>query len=337
MSELRFATTDLTYELSVLARQLWQLADTAGRGPLSVPRYLAVAGFTEGQRRDLAEVIAQLLAAHGATSSPTCTYLSAIDLMKESLQTWPAAGKRISALQTGDAGQGGVLVIEDLDAFGLSSNDPAVAVPVIVGFEDHRRAVQALEATQLLAAVLMAGELPGGPVICLADTPESIDRLLDSEPALRGRFGREYFRARLGPIAAAATVFGDTVAAAAWWHEVLEAAKVSAESLRTVGVSSDVIRAVESATPREAETYAHLIDRACADPMGRLIQLVDNAWRITVHRLMATGGDRSSSMLEERYEPARRRLLIACGLDEYFPEVEEMQRILEAFAARPGM
>ncbi|WP_457180881.1 hypothetical protein [Mycobacteroides abscessus] len=231
------------------------------------------------------------------------------------------AAKGIAALQNGAPGHSGVVMIEDLDAFGLPSSDPDW--------------VQMQGALASMVALAVAGERPGGAVICLADTADSIDRVLDSEPALRARFGRDYFPARLGPITAAAKVFGGTAASAAWWHEMVEAAEVSVESLQTVGVSSDVIQAVESVTRREGETYAHLIERACADPVGRLIQLVHNAWAITILASTATDSESDAAMLKDCYEPARRRLLIACDLDEYSSEVVEMQRGLDAFSARP--
>lgn len=323
MPESFSTTTDLiNFQLSALGRQLWQLADTAGRGSLRSPRYLAVAGPTEPERREIGGVIAQILAAHGAISSPTCTYLSAVNLMNDSLLRWPRAATGIEALQNGAPGHSGVVMIEDLDAFGLPSSDPDW--------------VQMQGALASMVALAVAGERPGGAVICLADTADSIDRVLDSEPALRARFGRDYFPARVGPIAAAAKVFGGTVALAAWWHEVLEATKVSPASLRTLGVSSAVIGSVESVTRREGEAYAHLIDRACADPVGRLVQLVHNAWAITVLASTATNSESAAAMLKDYYEPARRRLLIACDLDEYFPEVAEIQSILDTFASQPA-
>lgn len=327
MPESCSTTIDLiNFRLSALARQLWQLAETAGRESLPAPRYLAVTGPTEPERRAVGEVVAQLLAAHGAVSSPTCTYLSAVNLMNESLQSWPRASTGFSALHSGAPGHSGVVMIEDLDALGLPSNDPASYI-------------QAQAASAVTTDLLMAGERPGGAVICLSDTADAIDRVLDSEPALRTRFGRDYFPARIGPIAAAAKVFGGAVASAAWWHEVLEATNVSARSLQTVGVSSAVIGAVESVTRRDGETYAQLIDRACADPVGRLVQLVHNAWAITILASLATASESAASMLKDYYEPARDRLLIACDLDDkYFtaPEVAEMQSILDTFCSRPA-
>lgn len=157
----------------------------------------------------------------------------------------------------------------------------------------------------------------------------------DAHAGQQDKVGRDYFLAHLEPIASAAHVFGSTVTAAAWLHDVLEDTTVTVADLKSVGVSSTVIQAVQSVTRREDETYSELIDRACADPVGRLVKLVDNAWNITCNpALAATDPQRAASMLKDRYEPARRRLLDACDLDEDSPVVAEMHRILDLAAAR---
>lgn len=157
----------------------------------------------------------------------------------------------------------------------------------------------------------------------------------DAHAGQLDKVGRDYFCAHLEPIASAAQVFGSAVTAAAWLHDVLEDTSVTAADLKSAGVSSTVIQAVQSVTRREDETYTELIERASADPVGRLVKLVDNAWNITCNPLLAASDpQRAASMLKDRYEPARRRLLAACDLDQDSPVVAEMQSLLDAAAAR---
>ncbi|SHU66184.1 Guanosine polyphosphate pyrophosphohydrolases/synthetases [Mycobacteroides abscessus subsp. abscessus] len=169
----------------------------------------------------------------------------------------------------------------------------------------------------------------------MSETERARRIAFDAHAGQRDKLGRDYFDAHLVPIASAAKVFGDTVTAAAWLHDVLEDTLITATDLKSVWVSPTVIQAVQSVTRREDETYTELIDRACADPVGRLVKLIDNAWNITCNPLLAEADPkRAASMLKDRYEPARRRLLAACDLDQDSPVVAEMQRTLDAAAAR---
>ncbi|MBE5477870.1 hypothetical protein E3G68_005203 [Mycobacteroides abscessus] len=148
----------------------------------------------------------------------------------------------------------------------------------------------------------------------------------------RDKAGREYFDGHLTPIASAAQVFGPDVVAAAWLHDVLEDTAATAQDLARAGIPAHIIAGVESVTRRPDETYSQLIQRACADPVGRFVKLVDNAWNITANpNLMQVDPARAASLLKRRYEPARQELLAACGLDLAAPAVVEMQRVLDTY------
>jgi hypothetical protein len=150
----------------------------------------------------------------------------------------------------------------------------------------------------------------------------------------RDKAGRDYFEGHLVPIASAAKLFGPDAVAAAWLHDVLEDTDVTIEDLARVGIPPNVIAAVESVTRRPDEEYSELIRRACADPVGRFVKLVDNAWNITSNSNLAdVDPARAASLLERRYQPARRELLTACELDLTAPTVREMQNILDAYMA----
>ncbi|EIU51645.1 HD domain-containing protein [Mycobacteroides abscessus] len=150
----------------------------------------------------------------------------------------------------------------------------------------------------------------------------------------RDKAGREYFEGHLEPIATAAQVFGPDVVAAAWLHDVLEDTAATAEDLAHAGIPADVVAGVESVTRRSGETYSELIQRACADSVGRFVKLVDNAWNITANpNLAEVDPARAASLLKRRYEPARRQLLEACGLDLAAPAVLEIQRVLDTYMA----
>lgn len=144
------------------------------------------------------------------------------------------------------------------------------------------------------------------------------------------RASRDYFDAHLVPIAAAATVFGDDVEAAAWLHDALEDTALSAQDLTNAGMPAKVVQAIESVTRTSDETYSDFIARACIDPIGRFVKLVDNAWNITSNpTLAAADPTRAASLLSRRYEPARQRLLQACGLDLSSPVLGGMQAVLD--------
>src|SRR4051812_50070697 len=87
--------------------------------------------------------------------------------------------------------------------------------------------------------------------------------------------GRTYYDAHLTPIAEAAAVFGADAEAAGWLHDILEDTDTTSEQLAEWGVGPEVISAVESVTRRNGETYAQLIDRSCAHPLGRYVKLAD--------------------------------------------------------------
>lgn len=88
----------------------------------------------------------------------------------------------------------------------------------------------------------------------------------------RDKAGREYFEGHLVPIATAAQVFGPAVVAAAWLHDVLEDSAATAEGLARAGIPAHVIAGVESVTRRSGEAYSELIQRACADSVGRFVK-----------------------------------------------------------------
>ena len=90
------------------------------------------------------------------------------------------------------------------------------------------------------------------------------------------KLGRDYFTAHLTPIAAGLREFGPEAEAAGWLHDIIEDTQHTGDTLRAAGVPEDVVLAVESVTKIEGEPYERLIERACADPIGRLVKLVDN-------------------------------------------------------------
>lgn len=159
---------------------------------------------------------------------------------------------------------------------------------------------------------------------------EIIELARKSHAGQKDKAGRDYFAAHLTPIAAGAEVFGHQAVKAAWLHDIVEDTDLSAADLISLGVDGDVVTAVESVTRRHDETYAELIERACANEIGRLVKLVDNAWNITSSpALAAINPEEAESMLQNRYYPARKRLLAAARLSLESPQFIEMQRILD--------
>lgn len=102
--------------------------------------------------------------------------------------------------------------------------------------------------------------------------------------------------------------YGEAARMAGWLHDVVEDSGLTLEDLTTMGYPSEVVAAVDSVTRREGETYPELIERAAADPVGRLVKLADNADNADEARLaMLPPAD--ADRLRTRYAEARVRLL----------------------------
>lgn len=149
------------------------------------------------------------------------------------------------------------------------------------------------------------------------------------------RLGRDYFTAHLSPIAAGASLFGPTVEAAAWLHDVIEDTGMTAEQLLAEGVDPEVVAAIESVSRRTGadgriEPYEELIRRASAHPVGRLVKLVDNAWNLASNPELATvDPEKARELREERYLPARDRLLASIGINACWLGYLELRRVLD--------
>lgn len=144
------------------------------------------------------------------------------------------------------------------------------------------------------------------------------------------KLGRDYFSAHLVPIAAGAALFGEPAEQAAWLHDIIEDTDVTADALRERGVDRDVVAAVEAVSRRSDESYEELIRRASAHPIGRLVKLVDNAWNIMSNpELAEVDPALARRLLDERYSPARDRLLATIGINRCWLGYEELLSVLE--------
>lgn len=142
---------------------------------------------------------------------------------------------------------------------------------------------------------------------------------------------RPYADFHLAPIAAALSRFGPEAEAAGWLHDIVEDTDIDETDLAELGFPQAVVLAILSVT-RDAlgpESYSELIERACADPLGALVKLADNACNIAANPGLALWDPKKAeSMLRDRYLPARERLLAATGLS--MSDVEEMTDVIEA-------
>lgn len=122
--------------------------------------------------------------------------------------------------------------------------------------------------------------------------------------------GRDYFEAHLEPIATALESFGGEAVMAGYLHDIVEDTDFTPDLLRGAGVPDGVVDAVVSVTRVPGEEYAELIERAAAHQLGRLVKLADNALNVLSNGgLAALDPEQARTMLEERYLPARARLL----------------------------
>src|SRR4051812_15813305 len=89
------------------------------------------------------------------------------------------------------------------------------------------------------------------------------------------------------------------------------------DRLRALGVPEVVVEAIDAVTRRPGEPYiAGLVRRAAAHPLGRLVQLADNAHDLASSAELArTDPGKARRLREGRYRPARRILLAAEAAD----------------------
>ena len=115
--------------------------------------------------------------------------------------------------------------------------------------------------------------------------------------------GRDYVEHHLHPIAESLRPFGRSAYVAGLLHDVVEDTDTTYAQLSELGFSDVVVAAVRSVTRQEGETYDALIERAAADPLGRLVKLADNWHNLSSLDSLADEADRDR--LRERYRRAR--------------------------------
>lgn len=101
---------------------------------------------------------------------------------------------------------------------------------------------------------------------------------------------------------------GPETEAAGWLHDVVEDSAITLDQLEAAGFPKVVLNAVDSVTRREGETYFAMIERACSDPIGRVVKLADNADNSSEESMMHLPEKRRVSQMK-RYTKARRLLM----------------------------
>ena len=114
---------------------------------------------------------------------------------------------------------------------------------------------------------------------------------------------RDYFQYHLLPIAESLRPFGRQAYVAGLLHDIVEDTSVTCAQLAALGFPSPIIDAVWAVTRQDGEAYADLINRAAADPLGRLVKLADNWHNLSSLDALADADDRARLRL--RYEQAR--------------------------------
>lgn len=72
---------------------------------------------------------------------------------------------------------------------------------------------------------------------------------------------------------------------AAVLHDVVEDTDMTLDGLRERGFSEQVVRAVDSLTRRDDETYEQFVARAAFDPIGRKVKIADIEDNMDIRRL----------------------------------------------------
>jgi len=152
--------------------------------------------------------------------------------------------------------------------------------------------------------------------------------------------GRDYYQWHLLPIATGIAKIDPSAEAiaAAWLHDVIEDTSTTAEDLLARGFPQRVVSAVVSVTlPKDEsgdkeEKYFSMIDRACADELGRYVKLADNAWNIVCNPGLTKTDPETAIRKLAQYNQARTSLLTACGLTldspQYLAMINKMEEIL---------
>lgn len=124
-------------------------------------------------------------------------------------------------------------------------------------------------------------------------------------------------------VAAALREHGDHAEHAGWLHDVVEDTPITLEILATLGYPAEVVRAVDSVTKRDGETYFDMIARAAADPLGCVVKMADNRHNFGRLDHLLPG---EQAFLYKRYtrayailEDAHRRHGLAARVTEGFP------------------
>lgn len=97
------------------------------------------------------------------------------------------------------------------------------------------------------------------------------------------------------PATVAASVATDEEKAVAWLHDVVEDTSTTLDDLRSVGLSEEIVGAVDAMTHREDEEYlTEYIPRIKANALARSVKLADLAHNMDTSRLgTLTGKDKS--------------------------------------------
>jgi (p)ppGpp synthase/HD superfamily hydrolase len=122
--------------------------------------------------------------------------------------------------------------------------------------------------------------------------------------------GRDYFLWHLWPIAESLRPHGPEAVAAGYLHDVIEDTDTTAAEL-TEAFGEKIAGAVIACTRIPGEPYASLIERAAANPLGRLVKLADNAHNLAGNDDLALVDPVKAASLRKRYEKARTVLLAA--------------------------
>ena len=138
--------------------------------------------------------------------------------------------------------------------------------------------------------------------------------------------GRDYYLYQLVPISDAARPHGKLAEMVAVLHHIVEdtrdhpdpVRRYDLDRLRTLGVPEEVVRAIDVITPRPGEPYlGGFIQRAAADRLGRLVELIENRRHLDESgHLARTDPNKARTLREGRLLPARRILLKAEAASE---------------------
>ncbi|MBI1338337.1 MAG: HD domain-containing protein [Phycisphaera sp.] len=138
----------------------------------------------------------------------------------------------------------------------------------------------------------------------MSDLATAIELAVKAHSGQRDKAGQPYI---LHPLRVMFRCDGEVQKIVAVLHDVIEDTDVTADDLRKLGFSEEVLAGLDAVTARKDESYDEFVERAARNPIGRVVKLADLEDNLDVRRLGELG-ERDLKRLN-KYLNARKLIL----------------------------